>query len=145
MRVACSVSIVVLLTLTTPWTKLLAGLRALFVPKIFILIIGMAYRYIFLLLNSVTDMYTARKARSAGNPSGDVKEGRRFVTATAGALFGKAHALSDEVHMAMVSRGYSGDAKTLQAPAVGVADLAFLLGVLLFASLTLGGDRLVGR
>ena len=71
MRVAMSVSIVVLITLTTPWTKLLAALRALFVPKIFILIIGMAYRYIFLLLNSVTDMYTARKARAVGNPSGD--------------------------------------------------------------------------
>jgi cobalt/nickel transport system permease protein len=144
MRVACSVSIVVLITLTTPWTKLLAGLRALFVPKIFILIIGMAYRYIFLLLNSVTDMYTARKARAVGNPSGDVKEGRRFVTATAGALFGKAHALSEEVHMAMVSRGYSGDAKTLQPPAIRAADVAFMAAVLLFAVLTLGGDHLLG-
>jgi len=144
MRVACSVSIVVLVTLTTTWTKLLAGLRALFVPKIFILIIGMAYRYIFLLLNSVTDMYTARKARAVGNPSADVKEGRRFVTATAGALFGKAHALSEEVHMAMVSRGYSGDAKTLQPPAIHVADIVFLAAVLAFAAVTLGGDRLLG-
>ena len=144
MRVACSVSIVVLITLTTTWTKLLAGLRALFVPKIFILIIGMAYRYIFLLLNSVTDMYTARKARAVGNPRGDVKEGRRFVTATAGALFGKAHALSEEVHMAMVSRGYSGDAKTLQPPAIHVADVVFLAAVLAFAVVTLGGDRLLG-
>ena len=75
-RVATSVSLVVLMTLTTPWTKLLASLRALFVPRIFILIIGMAYRYIFLLLNSVTDMYTARKARSVGNDQGDYKEGR---------------------------------------------------------------------
>ncbi len=126
MRVACSVSIVVLITLTTPWTKLLAGLRALFVPKIFILIIGMAYRYIFLLLNSVTDMYTARKARAVGNPNADVKESRRFVTATAGALFGKAHSLSEEVHMAMVSRGYSGDAKTLQPPTLHASDFAFM-------------------
>jgi cobalt/nickel transport system permease protein len=144
MRVACSVSIVVLITLTTPWTKLLAGLRALFVPKIFILIIGMAYRYIFLLLNSVTDMYTARKARAVGNPSSDVKEGRRFVTATAGALFGKAHALSEEVHMAMVSRGYSGDAKTLQPPAIHATDVVFVVAVVLFAVLTLGGDHLLG-
>jgi cobalt/nickel transport system permease protein len=144
MRVACSVSIVVLITLTTPWMKLLAGLRTLFIPKIFILIIGMAYRYIFLLLNAVTDMYTARKARAVGNPSDDVKEGRRFVTATAGALFGKAHALSSDVHMAMVSRGYSGDAKTLQPPAIHAADIVFVAAVLVFAILTLGGDRLLG-
>jgi cobalt ECF transporter T component CbiQ len=144
MRVACSVSIVVLFTLTTPWNKMLAGLRALFVPKIFILIIGMAYRYIFLLLNAVTDMYTARKARAVGNPSGDVKEGQRFVTATAGALFGKAHVLSDEVHQAMVSRGYTGDAKTLQQPRVAVTDVVFAVCVLVFAILALGGDRLLG-
>lgn len=144
MRVACSVSLVVLLTLTTPWTKLLAGLRALFIPKIFILIIGMAYRYIFLLLNSVTDMYIARKARSVGNERSDVKEEQRFVAATAGALFGKAHALSEEVHMAMVSRGYSGDAKSLQAPAIRTGDVVFLVGVVLFAALVLGGDHLLG-
>ena len=73
-----------------------------------------------------------------------MKEGRRFVTATAGALFGKAHALSEEVHMAMVSRGYSGDAKTLQPPAIHVADVVFLAAVLAFAVVTLGGDRLLG-
>jgi cobalt/nickel transport system permease protein len=144
MRVATSVSLVVLLTLTTPWTKLLAGLRALYVPRIFILIIGMAYRYIFLLLNSVTDMYTARKARSVGNDQGGYKEGQRFVGATAGALFGKAHALSEEVHMAMVSRGYAGDAKTYSAFTVRALDVAFAVGCVLVAALVLGGDRLLG-
>ncbi len=145
LRVATSVSLVVLVTLTTPWTKLLAGLRGLAVPKIFILIIGMAYRYIFLLLNAVTDMYTARKARAVGNERDDVKGSQRFVSATAGALFGKAHALSEEVHMAMLARGYTGDAKSLQAPAVGARDVVFLVAVVLAAVLTVGGDRLLGR
>lgn len=144
-RVATSVSLVVLLTLSTPWTKLLAGLRALFVPRIFILIIGMAYRYIFLLLNSVTDMYTSRKARSVGNAQGEVKSEQRFVTATAGALFGKAHALSEEVHMAMISRGYRGDAKTLSGMHVRGSDAVFAAGCLAAAFLALGGDRFLGR
>jgi cobalt/nickel transport system permease protein len=144
MRVATSVSLIVLLTLTTPWTKLLAALRALYVPRIFILIIGMAYRYIFLLLNSVTDMYTARKARSVGNDQGDYKEGRRFVTATAGAIFGKAHTLSEEVHMAMVSRGYRGDAKTLSGFHVRATDIVFAFGCVVAAVLILGGDHLLG-
>lgn len=144
-RVATSVSLVVLMTLTTPWTRLLAALRALFIPRIFILIIGMAYRYIFLLLNSVTDMYTSRKARSVGNDQGDYREGQRFVSAVGGALFAKAHALSEEVHMAMVSRGYRGDAKTLESTGVGVIDVAFAAGCFAVAILVLGGDRLVGR
>src|SRR5262249_31138922 len=49
-RVATSISLVVLLTLTTPWNRLMAALRALFVPKMLILVLGMAYRYLFHLL-----------------------------------------------------------------------------------------------
>jgi cobalt/nickel transport system permease protein len=144
-RVATSISLVVLLTLTTPWVKLLAALRALLVPRIFILIIGMAYRYLFLLLNSVTDMFTARKARSVGNAQIDTHEGRRFVSATAGALFGKAHALSEEVHQAMVSRGYTGNAKALSRFRVRALDWAFAASVVLAGLLVLGGDRYLGR
>ncbi|HUO37982.1 MAG TPA: cobalt ECF transporter T component CbiQ, partial [Mycobacterium sp.] len=65
-RVAASISLVVLVTLTTPWTRLLAALRTLGVPRMFILVIGMAYRYLFLLLATVTDMYQARTARTVG-------------------------------------------------------------------------------
>ena len=144
-RVATSISLVVLMTLTTPWNRLLAAMRALFVPRIFILIIGMAYRYIFLLLNAVTDMFTARKARSPGSPSQDHKQGQRFVAAAAGALFGKAHALSEEVHMAMVSRGYRGDPKVLDTARIAAIDVFFAAGCLLAGVLVLGGDRLLGR
>jgi cobalt/nickel transport system permease protein len=141
-RVATSISLVVLLTLTTPWVKLLAALRALLVPRMFILVIGMAYRYLFLLLNSVTDMFEARKSRSVGDD--DSRQGRRFVSATAGALFGKAHTLSEEVHQAMVARGYRGDATTLEGWRPGTVDLVWVLGCVALAALVLGGDRLIG-
>jgi cobalt ECF transporter T component CbiQ len=144
-RVAVSISLVVLLTLTTPWAKLLAALRSLHVPKVFILILGMTYRYIFLLLNSVTDMYTSRKSRSAGNAMKDVKEGQRFVSATAGALFGKAHALSEDVHMAMVARGFTGDAKVLTAFRTTALDWWFAFSAIAVGALVVWGDKLLGR
>ena len=72
----------------------------------------MAYRYLFLLLDVVDDMYTARRSRTV-EPDVDAKAGRRFVAAGAGTLFGKAHQLSEEVHQAMVARGYTGNARTL--------------------------------
>ena len=75
-RVAVSISLVVLLTLTTPWNRLLASLRSLFVPRMFVLVLGMTYRYVFHLLNGVTDMYTARKARTVTRDA-DVDEGPR--------------------------------------------------------------------
>src|SRR5690242_2910572 len=88
-RVATSISLVVLVTLTTPWVRLLAALRALGVPRIFILIIGMAYRYIFLLLSTVTDMFQARQARTPGTPKHDASA-RAFIGAGVGTLLGKA-------------------------------------------------------
>ena len=139
-RVATSISLVVLVTLTTPWTKLLAALRSLFVPRLFILVLGMAYRYLFHLLGSVLDMYTARRARTARSDT-DVRSGRAFVAASAGALFGKSHALAEEVHMAMVSRGYTGEARTLSPFRVRTIDFAWMAAAAVAAVFLLGLDR----
>ena len=142
-RVAVSISLVVLLTLTTRWNRLLAALRALFVPRMFVMVLAMAYRYVFHLLNAVTDMYTARKARTVG--AGDVSSGRAFVAASAGALFGKSHALAEEVHMAMVSRGYTGHVRTLAPTRMLARDLAWAAACAVAAIVVLGGDRVLGR
>jgi cobalt/nickel transport system permease protein len=142
LRVATSISLVVLATITTSWPGLLGALRALFVPRMFILVIGMAYRYLFHLLGSVSDMFTARKARTVGT-EGDTKRDRAFVAASAGALFGKAHALSEEVHMAMVSRGYRGDMATLAHARLRASDVAFGVAALALALTTIGIDHVV--
>jgi cobalt ECF transporter T component CbiQ len=139
-RVAVSISLVALLTLTTPWNRLLAALRALGVPRMFVMITAMAYRFVFLLLGTLTQMYEARKARSLGRQAHD-RAAREFVSASAGALFGKAHHLSEEVHQAMVARGYRGDATTLDDLRTGAVDAVFAAGVVVAVSLALGGDR----
>jgi cobalt/nickel transport system permease protein len=143
-RVASSISLVVLLTLTTPWTRLLASLRALAVPRAFILIIGMAYRYMFLLLASVTDMFESRKSRTVGAEKHD-GAARRFVFATTGAVLGKSLTLSEEVHQAMVSRGYRGDAKVMTQPAPVWRDFAFAVAAAIFAAGLLVGEHLLVR
>ena len=139
-RVATSISLVVLLTLTTSWTRLLAALRALLVPRMFILVLGMAYRYLFHLLSAVVDMYTARRARTV-NDDRDTRAGRAFVAASAGALFGRTHALSEEVHMAMVSRGYTGEARTLSEFRVRLLDVAWIASIVVVTVVLLGVDR----
>jgi cobalt ECF transporter T component CbiQ len=141
-RVAASISLVLLVTLTTPWGRVLAAVRALGVPRLFVLVLGMAYRYLFVLLASVQDMYVARRARAIA-PERDTRSGRAFVGATAGALFGKAHALADEVHQAMTSRGYRGDARTLDRFRVRAVDLVALAGAATCILLLIGGDRVV--
>ena len=144
MRVATSISLVVLATITTSWPRLLAGLRTLFVPRMFILVIGMAYRYLFHLLGSVSDMFMARKARTVGR-EGSTTRDRAFVAASAGALFGKAHALSEEVHMAMVSRGYRGNAATLTHTRLRASDVTFGVAALALALTTIGVEHVLGH
>jgi cobalt/nickel transport system permease protein len=141
-RVAVSISLVVLLTLTTPWVRLLAALRSLGVPRIFILIIGMAYRYVFLLLTTITDMFQARQARTPGTPRHDAAA-RAFIGAGVGTLVGKAGQLSEEVHHAMVARGYRGDATTFDHPDLGRVDLVYGVLVALTAAALLWGDHVL--
>jgi cobalt/nickel transport system permease protein len=143
-RVAVSISLVVLLTLSTRWSQLLASLRALFVPRMFIVVLGLSYRYVFHLLNTVTDMYTARTARTVTRDR-DVAGGRAFVAATGGALFGKAHALSEEVHQAMVSRGYTGDSRTMQHARVRAVDAVWAVMCAIAVIGALGADHALGR
>ena len=139
-RVALSISLVVLLTLTTPWNRLLAALRAVFVPRVFVQVLGMTYRYLFHLVTGVGEMYTARTARTVRRERG-VVPGRAFVAATAGALFGKAHALSEEVHLAMVARGYTGSTRVLRPLRPRVVDAAWAATCLTVIIAAVGVDH----
>jgi cobalt ECF transporter T component CbiQ len=144
LRVGASVSVATLLALTTPWPALLGALRTLRAPRTFVLVAGMAYRYLFVLLGVVEDMYVARKARGAGTRARGVaaaRAGRASVAAAAATLFARAYGMADDVHLAMVARGWRGDARTLRPPALGRADLLFTVIALLVAVLTIGADH----
>jgi len=143
-RVAASISFVVLVALTTTWTRLLAALRSMRLPRMFILVLGMAYRYVFHLLGSVTEMYEARKARTVQVTS-TARSGRAFVSATAGTVFGKAHAMSEEVYQAMVSRGYTGHPRSLSAFKIRATDVAWIVACAIGVCLVIGVDHAIGR
>ncbi len=112
LRVSTSVSLTLLLVLTTPWNEVLSALSVLHVPDVFILILGMTYRYIYLLLRLANDMFLSRRSRVVGRLSG--AEERRILAATTAALLNKSFDLSGEVYLAMQSRGFRGKAMTLK-------------------------------
>src|SRR3990172_5388865 len=56
LRVAVSISFAVLLTLTTRWADLLKSLRSLGMPRVFVLMLAMAYRYLYVLLESASEL-----------------------------------------------------------------------------------------
>jgi cobalt ECF transporter T component CbiQ len=110
-RVETSVTLSLLLVLCTPWTTVLKALRVLCVPAVFIVILGMTYRYIFLLLQKSREMLEARQSRMVGEL--DSRQSRRLAVAGIVVLLGKTFELSSEVYLAMLSRGFRGDVDTL--------------------------------
>lgn len=112
LRVSTSVSLTLLLILTTPWNTVLGALTVLRVPDEFILILGMTYRYIYLLLHTANDMFLSRKSRVVGRL--DTAEDRRMLAAISGTLLSKSLNMSSEVYLAMQSRGFRGSIVTLK-------------------------------
>jgi cobalt/nickel transport system permease protein len=140
-RVAVSVSLALLVTITTSWPRMLEALRALRIPRMFVTVGAMAYRYVFVLVEVITDRYTARVARTVRRER--ARSGRSFVAASAGALFGRAHQLSGEVNDAMIARGYVGESRTLDPPAFGMVDLVAFVGLAVMATSVLLASRVL--
>ncbi len=126
-RVTTVVSFGVLLTLTTPWAELLKALRAVGVPRGFVFVLAVAYRYVFTLVRIVQDMALARTSRLVGRAAPG--EDRRFLGAAVATAFGKSQAASEQVYLAMISRGYSGEVRTLSTWRLRRLDVVWTLAV----------------
>ncbi len=140
-RVGVSVSLAVLLVLTTPWADLLKGLQSLRVPSVFILLLSMTYRYIFLFLHTANGMLEARKSRTVGKTRGN--EQRGWISGTMGSLMNRAFKMSNEVYAAMLARGFTGQIRSYHTYRMHRADWAALaLAILVAAAAIIGGNLL---
>ena len=126
-RVGVSVSIAILLVVTTPWADVLKSLRALKVPQVFVLVLSMTYRYIFLFLHTANGILLARKSRVVGRTTGG--EQRRWITGTMGNLMSRAFKMSNDVYAAMLARGFGGEVRSFTIYRVCPADVVALAGV----------------
>jgi cobalt/nickel transport system permease protein len=108
-----SIMMVALLTVTTPFPKLLIALQQLKVPPLFIAVVGMMWRYLFVVRDEAVRLLRARSSRSgrveAGISSGGTLFWRAQVTGgMAGSLLLRSLERSERVYVAMLSRGYNG-------------------------------------
>jgi cobalt/nickel transport system permease protein len=124
MRVLDSVSIAVLLVITTRQHVLLKVLRVFRVPQLFVMTLGMTYRYIFLFLDIIQKMFIAIKGRVGFISS--AKTGRHVVTANMAGLWLRSYRLQSQVYDAMISRGYTGEPEVLVEFRARMTDFIFL-------------------
>jgi cobalt/nickel transport system permease protein len=100
-----------LLVFTTPWTHILKALRIFHVPVVFVVALGMTFRYILLLLETAHEMFESRKSRTVGKMNSS--EYRRLAASSGAVLLSKSFQLSSEVFLAMQARGFRGEVYVL--------------------------------
>ncbi|MBU1153763.1 cobalt ECF transporter T component CbiQ [bacterium] len=106
-RVLSSVSFAILLSLTTKHFALLKVLRIFGIPQVFIMTLGMSYRYIYLFLEVVENTYLAIKSRVGTQLH--YKKGQHIVAWNISSLWHRSYYLNEAVYSAMLSRGYTGE------------------------------------
>jgi cobalt/nickel transport system permease protein len=140
LRSGISLSFGFLLLLTTRWSHLTRSLAVMRVPLIFISILNMAYRYIFVISNMANDMIEARYLRTIGDLK--ASENRKFMGHSGAHLFIKSHFLSEEVFDAMRCRGFTDEPVSMSSFKLTLADLIFIINncliiLILFIGVTL--------
>lgn len=95
----------VVLAATTQQRDLLLGLQRLRVPELLVQIMTFMFRYAEIVTGEMHRMRVARESR--GFVARDVRQ-LPVVARSAGALFIRAYERGERVHLAMLSRGYTG-------------------------------------
>jgi len=140
-----SVQAAILLASSTPFPELLVAMRLVRIPRLLVAIFGLMWRYLFVLADEALRLMRARLARSSASGLPGAKTGRsvlfraRVTGGMAGNLFLRAFERSDRIYMAMLSRGYDGEVRSLPLAnirpvhgwvlAIGLGTLAAILGL----------------
>ncbi len=141
-----SVQIAIMLAGTTPFPELLLAMRSLRIPRLLVAIIGLMWRYLFVLVDEALRLLRAREARSGAlaepgrRVGGTVAWRARVTGGMAGNLFLRSFDRADRIYAAMAARGYDGEVRTMPIPPVPVGQRVLAgLGLLILALLILLG------
>jgi len=141
LRASASATLAAVLTLTTRWDRLLAAAQGAGLPPAFVAVIDLAYRYLFILMGAALETFEARKARTVGALR--LAQNQGFVAAVAGATLQKARVMSEEVHAAMIARGYDGTLRLAPHPPLGTGGVLGLAALMASAYIVFILDRIL--
>jgi cobalt/nickel transport system permease protein len=143
-----SIQMAVLLASTTRFPDLLTAMRALRLPRLLVAIIGLMWRYLFVLADEALRLIRARQSRSGQSPDPRLRPGgsmawrARTTGGMAGSLFLRSLERSDRIYNAMLSRGYDGESRSLPHPPITGAGWTALTGGLALLLLLFAFGRL---
>jgi cobalt/nickel transport system permease protein len=124
LKVMNSISLTFFILYTVSFNRLVKALHSIKIPAVFILILTLSYKYIFILSHTVEEMYMALKARWMGNV--DQGKTRRIIAGRIGFLYKKSWGRYEDTYRAMLSRGYTGDLKIAGTEKPNIKDMAII-------------------
>ena len=105
-RAALALTFLTLLTSTTPFPKLLEGLRWFKMPKVIHSLLVFIYRFIYIIIDEFQRLNRGRKSREFGQNLGLAWKARASMIGT---FLIRSIERSERVYQAMLARGYSGE------------------------------------
>ena len=132
-----SVQAAIVLAASTPFPDLLTAMRAIHIPRLLVSIFSLMWRYLFILADEALRLNRARVARSgetdepAARSGGSLAWRARVTGGMAGNLFLRAFERSDRIYMAMLSRGYDGEMRSLPLPRLTGRQISILAASLI--------------
>ncbi|QLH74295.1 MAG: cobalt ECF transporter T component CbiQ [Methanomassiliicoccales archaeon] len=125
MRVSASVLALLLVISSTPFFGTLRALRWFKVPPVICNLVLFTYRFIFLLTDELSRMRMARRSRGfQGGRSLLDKGAFKTISYTIGMVFVRSNSRATRIYDALLSRGYTGEIRTIEDLKVGARDIA---------------------
>lgn len=106
-----AVSCLYFLSLSTPIVELLSVLRKLKVPKLFIELMSLIYRFIFILLETVNMIYISQNSRLGYS---NIKSSYNSLGKLITSLFISSYKRSEDMYIALESRCYDGEINVIE-------------------------------
>ncbi|MCX7969467.1 MAG: cobalt ECF transporter T component CbiQ [Armatimonadetes bacterium] len=111
------------LSATTPFNQLLEGLRRLKVPTLLTTMLSFMFRYLFVLAEEAIRMARAYQSRC---PRKQTLKDAANTGKLAGALMLRTYDRAERIYIAMLSRGFDGEFRTISVQHMTFADFALL-------------------
>lgn len=113
---------------TTPLPALMRGLEMTGSPRFLLMVIQFLYRYLFVISEEAQHMSKAAASRGATSRGWFATRSRfRAAAGALAVLFARSYGRAEDVHRAMLARGFPGHFRTLGALHFRVADAFFVV------------------
>jgi len=132
LRITNSIALTLLIMYTTSFAEIIKSLKLFWVPDLFLLVITLSYKFIFILSHTTEETYFALKSRWWRNSK--EASAKQFIAERITYIFRKSWVKYEEIYRAMLARGFNGNVNLCYAQKIKSSDFVFLSVMLIFGA-----------